>query len=67
MLEVGINRTVTADSIAIAPQIELITEDADFTPRPVIEGLIVSPIRLIIAVGVATVLLIEHLARTMRR
>ena len=67
MLEIGINGTITSNSIGVSPQIELIAVDPDFTPRPAIEGPIVSPIGLITAVGVAVVLLAEYLAKTVRR
>ena len=67
VLETGIDGIVATNSIDITPQINIVVKQADFTPRPAIEGPIVSPIGLIIAIGVVAVLLTEHLVKTMRR
>ena len=67
MLQVGIDGIITTNSIDITPQANIVVEQADFTPRPTIEGPIISPTGLIIAIGVAAVLLAEHLAKTVRR
>ena len=67
MLQAGIDGIIATNSIDITPQINIVVEQANFTPRPTIEGPIISPIGLIIAVGVIVVLLTEYLAKTMRR
>jgi len=66
MLEIRVNGTVTIDGIGIVPQVELITECVDFTPRAVIEGPMISSIGLNIAVGVVAVILLEHIAKSVR-
>jgi len=67
MLEVGIDGIITTNSIDITPQVNIVVEQAGFTPRPAIEGPIISPIGLIVAIGVIAVLLAEHLAKPVRR
>ena len=67
VLETGINGIVATNGIDITPQINIVVEQADFTPRPAIEGPIIPPTGLIVAIGVIAVLLTEHLAKTMKR
>ncbi len=67
MLQAGIDGIITTNSIDITPQINIVVEHADLTQRPAIEGPIISPTGLIIAIGVVAVLLTEYLAKSMRR
>jgi len=67
MLQTEVNGIAATNGISITPQLNIVVEQADFTPRPAIEGPIISPIGLIVAIGVVAVLLTEHLAKTARR
>ena len=61
MLDITLSSTITEDGIVIDPQIAIITNNADFTRKPAIDGSLVSTTGVIIAIGVIAIIIIEEL------
>ena len=59
MFRIEIDGVITNHSVNIEPQIELITKNADFTPKPVLEGPLITPVGIIVAVGTIAIIIIE--------
>jgi len=63
MVSIGVNGFVAGGQISVKPQIALVSEPVDFTPRQVVEGPVVSGAGVIVAIGIGIALLAEKLPR----
>ena len=61
MLRIELNGEVSAGGVSLMPQVALIAEPADFTPRPMIKGSLISSMSVLMAVVVVVVTVVEVL------
>jgi len=61
MLSLGLDGSVSSEGLSIKPYAEVIVTDADFTPKPTIDGPIASTTGLIISIAIIALTLIEWL------
>lgn len=61
MLSLGVDGVISCEGIGVKPYAELVVSDVDFTPKPVIDGPIVSMTGLVLSVAVVTLILVEWL------
>ena len=66
MLSIELNSVVIEDGVRIASAISISSKATDFTQKLLIEAPIISAQGMIIAIGVATILLVEWLAKRWR-
>ena len=63
MLSLGIDGIVSSEGIGVKPYTEIVVTNVDFTPKPVIDGPIVSTTGIIISMAIIALTLIEWLRR----
>ena len=61
MINLGLDGSISSEGISIKPYAEVIVTDADFTPKPTIDGPIASTTGLIISIAIIALTLIEWL------
>jgi len=63
MLSLGLDGIVSSEGVGVKPYAEIVVTDVDFTPKPVIDGPIVSTTGIIISIAIIALTLIEWLRR----
>jgi len=61
MLRIELNGEVSVGGVSLMPQVALIAEPADFTPRPIIKGSLISSTSVLLLVVVVVVTVVEVL------
>jgi len=67
MVLVSVDGVVTAGGASVAPSIAVISKAADFTPRQVIEGPVLTPLGTVVTIAAAAVLALESASQLKKR